>query len=336
MPTRICVNCGKEFKKKDVYEYHINPLRKKPCVSKMDICLSTVKFDKDNNEDEDKDKDEYIEKQIFELEDYSVCNSLSCIYCNKKFSSLPSLSRHVNHYCKDKVNFDIKYADIFKKIIKKHEKEREHWTEMNKKIIELEEQIKILKKSESNTIATNTTTDNANNNSNSFNNNSNNKTINQVINVVSFGKDDFSNIDKKLIIEALNKGYDSIPYLIEKLHFNKDSPEHHNMYIAGMKDSNATICNEENWLLKDKQQVLSDAFEGKKEIIDEHVEKKEIIEHVKPSKMRAVEKLCDEEDPEYEKTKKKTMKEIERVMYSNKDIVIETRKKMKKQKSKKS
>jgi hypothetical protein len=68
------------------------------------------------------------------------------------------------------------------------------------------------------------------------NTNSNNTTIdtqnNITIQINSFGQENTEYIDDKAILQCIDRVYKSIPALLQKIHFDPQHPENHNIKIT--------------------------------------------------------------------------------------------------------
>lgn len=124
------------------------------------------------------------------------------------------------------------------------------------------------------------------NNTNSHNNiTNNNNNIKIVIKPIEFGKQDDSFIDKTGSRKILNKGYDSIQEYIKMVHFNKDKPEYHNVYMPNWRDKKTVLVYEsDKWILRDRDSVIQemkdngiDFIQKKYGELDEDDEKDAII-----------------------------------------------------------
>jgi len=137
---------------------------------------------------------------------------IKCNNCYKIFQSRQAKYLHQKKYCKGK-------PDTLT------------LEEMQKKIIELEDKIKISNITNNNTTNNNTT-------------NNNNGTINN-INIVGFGKEDLSLLTTREKKQILGKGSSGILKLIEKIHFNKNFPQYQNIQITNLRDNYAKIYDED-------------------------------------------------------------------------------------------
>jgi len=54
----------------------------------------------------------------------------------------------------------------------------------------------------------------------------------------------------------MDKGYKSVPHLIDYIHFNKNKPENHNVMTTNMRDNKISIYDGEKYVLVEKQDIL--------------------------------------------------------------------------------
>jgi len=113
---------------------------------------------------------------------------------------------------------------------------------MQKKIQELEQ------KTQKQTINSNNNNNNTNNtNTNSNNVTNNNQTINQTINIVGFGKEDISKLDKKEIFRCLKSGFCYPTEMTMYINFNENFPENHNIQIPNVRENNVRYYDGKSW-----------------------------------------------------------------------------------------
>jgi hypothetical protein len=118
-----------------------------------------------------------------------------------------------------------KHIELQSKQMELQKEENMLLKEQNKKILKLEKQLCKTK------IINNQSNTNCNN------------TIHNNINFLAFGNEDYSFISEDKLKSLLNKGFDSVPKLIEYLHFNKNKPENSNIYISNIKDPYIMVFN---------------------------------------------------------------------------------------------
>jgi hypothetical protein len=101
--------------------------------------------------------------------------------------------------------------------------------------------------------------------------------INATINLVGYGSEDLSKLDKTDILKALQTGYNSTVKLTEAVHFNPDFPEYHNIYISNMKDKYAMMHDGNQWTLTTKEDLINQIYEDKKNYIEENLVGKRLV-----------------------------------------------------------
>ena len=88
--------------------------------------------------------------------------------------------------------------------------------------------------------------------------NSHNKIENQniTININAFGNENLEYIDDKAITECISRVYKSIPSLLEKIHFDPEHPENHNIKITNKKLPYASVMgNNKKWKTKKNNNI---------------------------------------------------------------------------------
>ena len=94
MVNYICPKCNKEFNKKSHYIEHTEN-KKKPC-DKSDFLVPPKSA---------KIIDIIIKEDILTKKS-NQSNSCTCTYCNKAFTRIDSLKKHLNGRCKSKENYN--------------------------------------------------------------------------------------------------------------------------------------------------------------------------------------------------------------------------------------
>ena len=59
----------------------------------------------------------------------------------------------------------------------------------------------------------------------------------------------------------MNKGFRSVPQLVEAIHFNPKKPENHNVYIPNIKNNYAMIWNGTKWDLTSREDIIDNMYE---------------------------------------------------------------------------
>jgi hypothetical protein len=210
----------------------------------------------------------------------------NCSICQQTFSHLSGLSRH-RIKCKEVK--EIPQIDI-----------------LEKKVVELSKELEDLKKNNKDT------TIQTQNNTN-IETQQNNQTTNNNIIINCFGNENLDYITDKVILHCMNKIYGSIPLLIEKIHFDPDHPENHNVQIPNKKLSHAKVMNHKReWQIVQKKDAINDMIDIGYNILDEKFqEKRHELTADKQKNFRNFQEKFEDGD---KKTKKGIQKDVETVI----------------------
>ena len=293
-----CNKCTKIFNRKQVYENHIK--RKFSCTSIAPVDTAITPIGTDIT---------LIDLDIKEKQ-------IMCNYCKQIFGRQSSLTRHLNERCKIKKEDTSKKEEIYQVLMKQMEENRKQNEETRKLINELkEENIKLKKEI------------NKNSTINSNNINSNNTNIQQNIikhlniNLVAHGKEDLSFINEERLKTIFYKGFKSIENLTEIVHFDKNRPENHNIYISNIKDTYVMMYDGEDWKLIDREKCLTDIYDEKSDYLVEKFE--ELEDKLDEQTMKRFVNFLSRKDDD--KIIEQTKREIKLILYNNRKIPEETR-----------
>ena len=180
-------------------------------------------------------------------------NLHNCSICQKNFFYLSGLSRHRSKCTVQQPNID--YL----------EKEN---LELHKKYLELSQKIEVLEKKQNTNIQNNTNIENQKINTNIENQNNN-------IIINCFGNENLDYITDKVIIHCMNKIYGAIPLLIEKIHFDPEHPENHNIQIPNKKLPHAKILNNKReWQIVNKKEAIDTMIDNGYNMLDDKFQEK--------------------------------------------------------------
>ena len=250
-----CDKCKKEFKKKPDYERHKN--RKFPC-----------------------------KQQIY------ICND-----CNTEFTYKSALMRHQKSRCSnDKYEEVVLCKNNEDNDVNKIEELLREFKSTKQKMRIIEGKITDIVKTHnidlSDEFTQNKTTNVQNNITNNITNNTQNNSIN-IINVINtdkskirkFGEEDLSYITNEEYLDILGKGFRSPHELVEYIHFNKNQPQNHNVYISNLRSNIARVHDGKKWIIQplnetidqlidDNTDRLLEAFDKLGEELEEKKKKK--------------------------------------------------------------
>jgi hypothetical protein len=230
-----------------------------------------------------------------------------CKYCGKEFSRIFTLNRHIDGYCKVKKANDAKMEEMMTMLIE--------LKESNKMIVEENKQNKekIAKLEAENTkykIINNNTQNNIG-------------TQNITFKINAYGMENTSKVTFNDYKRILGRGMNSVPVFVEKLHFDKNTPENHNVYISNLRDEYVLMFDGKIWRLKDRDEALQQLYEDKSDILETKFE--ELIEMLDEPTIKMFKRFLKIKDDDDEKIRV-IKKELKKVLYENREIVMRTRK----------
>lgn len=290
-----CEKCGKDFKYKYLLNKHEN--RKFTC--------NTIENIEENYEEKIKD----IENEINIKTQLSMEKETICLFCNKPQSFKNNTYRHIKKYCKVKRELDNELnklkEDKVELLNKQEIKIKDEEIKLrDEKIKELENKLK----SKSNIHTT------INNNNITVNN-----TQNNVVVINPFGKEDLSHLTIKDYKNILNGFFPGFINYIEKVHFDENVPQNHNITISNLKSKYLSIHDGYKWNTKIKNDII-DIFINKKhgQLVDKCEELGD-SKQIDKSTINNFEEFCESfNDKEAQKS---TKNNVLLMMYDNKDKI---------------
>ena len=186
-------------------------------------------------------------------------NNLSCKYCNKTFSRIDNLNRHINFRCKAKINKDslLNENNKLKLII---EKQSEEMKEVKSVLTDLlNKNCKVHPKTLQKI--------NKQLNLNGDHNTINNGTVNNTYNIIALGHENLTDVfSRKEKMAILKYRYCSLPHMVEYTHFNDKYPQFKNILITNTQNTLAYKFDN-----KKKQFITVDKNDLLEDIIDERM-----------------------------------------------------------------
>ena len=282
MVNYTCYRCNYMTDHRGKIKYHLN--RKIPCST---IKLNVEILDISKSVLEGKTFEEYKaiqQKYKIAQESHKTAQEspktaqkmankiIKCIYCDKIYSRTSSLSRHLLT-CKEKEK-DEDVKDSMNKLVvllneqlneknqqlcKKDEQLNDFKKELKKELIKKDEQLKKQNKQIDELIkkaGINISTTNVMNN----------------IKLLSYSETDRSHLTDKDIIKCLKHSNFCIPHLIEKIHFDKNKPQNHNVYISNLKNKYIMIYDGDKWVCKDRDEQLMNLIDDNEGIFEYKIE----------------------------------------------------------------
>ena len=290
-----CPRCGYEINIKTKYVNHLR--RKKLCdeiLSKTNLQTEYIKYGIKEKIIMNPNESSIESKIGFMNPNESKKKIHFCKYCEKTYSTSSNLSKHFKK-CKEKIKIE-EANENMQELVNLLNEQKLELKEKNKQIDEL------IKKAGIN-IATQNIQQN----------------INQNIKILAYDSTDLSHLKNKDYLKCLRRSNFCIPHLIEKIHFNPEKPENHNIYISNLKNNYVMIYNGEKWMINDRDESIQNLIDDKESIIEQKLE--EWIENGKnyPDIMKKFNRYL--EKKENDKVLDKIKNEIKLMLFNNRDIV---------------
>lgn len=191
----------------------------------------------------------YMKKHLQSKKHESMVNDSTKKYictCGKTYLHRQSLQKH-------KITCQVKEEPVTENIIVQQLKEERVEREKERK--ELKEQIEQLLEKVGTTHNTTNHIDTQNN---------------LTININAFGNENLDYLTDQVIIQCIGKVYGAIPTIIEKIHFNPEHPENHNIKITNKKMPHASImCTDNKWKMVDREYAISTLVNNGYHLLDE-------------------------------------------------------------------
>jgi hypothetical protein len=140
------------------------------------------------------------------------------------------------------------------------------------------------------------------------------------ITLIAYNKQpDLSHLTNRDYLRIMNKGFKSVPKLIEEIHFNPNKPENQNIYIPNIKNNYAMVWNGKKWDLTNRKEIIEDMYDNNSNILIEKMEEMDgnnIKDSIKRKFKRFIEKKEDD------KIKNRIKDEIKLLLYNNKEVTV--------------
>ena len=314
-----CYRCGYTINDKTKILKHFN--RKNICKPKLndiniDVCkeyiLKGLSYEQfiESIKSHEKVNDGSI-KSHEKVNKKSKKGDYMCKYCNKILSYKQSLHSHYK-ICKEKKEDDTvkqsmndlvnllntELKEIKKELTKKDETFK---TELDRRDKQYNEQLtELIKKAGINNC---TITNNIQNN----------------IKLLNYGNTDISHLTDNDYLGCLKHKNFCIPYLIEKIHFDKDKPENHNIYISNLKNKYVMMYDKRKWETKNRNEAIDKLIGDKEELLEnklyEWEEKGKDLKYLKDKfhiymEKKNIKKVIDQ-----------IKDDIELMLYNNRDLI---------------
>ena len=149
----------------------------------------------------------------------------------------------------------------------------------------------------------------------------NNNTVN--VNILPYENTDVSHLTDRDYQRAFNRAAMCVPQILEKVHFDPEQPQNHNVYISSMNNKYIKLHNGKRWNLRDREETLEDLFADAEYMLENKLEIWQ--EEEDPKSERATKKFeiylkVKETETLYNKIKQ----ELKLLLFNNRSLITET------------
>ncbi len=139
-------------------------------------------------------------------------------------------------------------------------------------------------------------------------------TVNNQFNIIltAYNNPNLENIEKHLKA-SVKKIFMAVPTLVEKIHFNSDVPENHNLVIKNARTKLAKVFNGKKWTTINEEQLLDELVDTYESLLIEYSNENGSNYFEKMNKI----KTRDSEEKVYDDMKV----EVKKVLYDNRDMI---------------
>ena len=142
---------------------------------------------------------------------------------------------------------------------------------------------------------------------------------NNNVQINPFGQENLSYITPQFLQRCVKKPVTGIIKLIENIHFHKDHPENHNVFINNFKGGYIQIHNGEKWIIQPKDDIIVNLIEKKTEIMDNFYDDNErLFTDSQGGRYLRFQTKIEDENPKIIKT---VSQDVELLLYNNRDII---------------
>ena len=183
-----------------------------------------------------------------------------CTCCNRYFTSQYSMDVHTK-----KCDANTNPPDVVNQLLVQNQMMVKNQEMMVQTIEKKDKQIEILTQQISVLLEKGMS-----NSSSTTNNTTNNIETQNVIVVNSFGNENTEYLSDRIVSRLIKSGpFTCLPKIIEKIHFDPDHPENHNIKVTNQKNNYAKIIKNNIWVTTDKKKAIDTMIQNSYDILEE-------------------------------------------------------------------
>ena len=141
------------------------------------------------------------------------------------------------------------------------------------------------------------------------------------IHINNYGKENIGYLNDTFIKKLMDTPYKALPRLLQNIHFNPEHPENHNIKITNKKLPFIGVWKDNQWVVKDKQEILIDIVDKGFNILDDKYQESD--KNIDSHKKIILEKFQDQYYDNDKKLLKNLNKDVELLIINNSKMVKE-------------
>jgi hypothetical protein len=241
--------------------------------------------------------------------------SNSCVYCHRLFSSKYTLTRHIINVCKMKRTYDTEKEELLQSLISELRSQKQTINELKKENKLIRQNNKhIRRKHDTISKKISKISDKPIENHN----------IHMPVKLVPFGNENLDTIPNDICAKILDRGYNSVPALVKKTHFDATNPKYHNVYISNLQNDFVMVYNGSCWTVRPKEAVLDQIKSDKESHLVEKFE--ELLPTLPERTVDKFKRFLN--DNSSSRTDRYVKKQIKMILYNNRSLPERLKKQM--------
>lgn len=152
---------------------------------------------------------------------------------------------------------------------------------------------------------------------------------NMIVNLIVFSKDGIKNLSYDELLEIFGSNSNLIQTLTEKINFNPNKPQHHNVCYTDTKSAYGEVYENKKWVRKKIDEILEILVETRISDLNEILN--DMSDFLNKKTRNKIKETIEKLDYTKPGARKKLKTYLKPILYNNKDMIIKTRKLTKKQ-----
>lgn len=144
------------------------------------------------------------------------------------------------------------------------------------------------------------------------------------INLVFYAKDGIKSLNYDELVKLLGSNDNLIEALTKTINLNPNKPEHHNIYYSDLKSANGEVYENKKWVTKKIDEILETLIQAKLEDLNGILN--DMNDFLNKKTRKKIKETIESFATEKRGSRKKLKSYLKPLLYSNKDMIIKTRK----------